>query len=204
MGTLVNKTNIMYVDTKEDDAPGKFEDIFHAVLLSRAKPLQDIVILCIGTDRATGDSLGPLVGYKLASRMRVAQTAEAARAFENVYVYGTLDAPVHARNIKTTLKHIENTHEDPLIVAIDASLGRQENVGCLTLGVGAIHPGAGLNKELPRVGDIFITGIVNYSGAMDMIILQNTRLGVVMRMADIVSRGILNSLKRLRETKAAV
>ena len=39
---------------------------------------KSVVILCIGTDRSTGDCLGPLVGYKL-SVLR----------YNNVYVHGT-------------------------------------------------------------------------------------------------------------------
>ena len=38
------------------------------------------------TDRATGDSLGPLIGYKLQSL-----------PYQNIYVHGTLEKPVHAK-----------------------------------------------------------------------------------------------------------
>lgn len=37
---------------------------------------------------------------------------------------------------------------------------------------------------------MYITGIVNFSGFMDYLILQNTRLSVVMKMADMISMGI--------------
>lgn len=36
-----------------------------------------IIFLCIGTDRATGDSLGPLIGYKLKNLSQ-----------KNIYIYG--------------------------------------------------------------------------------------------------------------------
>ena len=49
---------------------------------------------------------------------------------------------------------------DHVIVAVDASVGRSEHVGCITLGKGALRPGLGVCKELQEVGDIFITGIV--------------------------------------------
>ena len=51
-------------------------------------------------------------------------------------------------------------------------------------------PGAGVNKQLPEVGDIHITGIVNVSGFMEFFVLQNTRLNLVMKMAKTIANGI--------------
>ncbi len=138
-----------------------------------------LVFLCIGTDRSTGDSLGPLVGYKI-GRFR----------YGNVRVYGNLDNPVHAGNLDLVVQEIKSRHDRPFIIAIDACLGRLENVGCLTVGEGSIKPGSGVNKDLEPVGDIHITGIVNFGGIMDFLILQNTRLALVMKMADIIAAGI--------------
>lgn len=144
-----------------------------------------LVIVCIGTDRATGDSLGPLVGYKL-KQLR----------YEQVTLLGTLDEPVHAKNLEEVLDTILIHHSDALVIAIDACLGASQNVGCLTLGEGAIKPGAGVKKELPPVGHLHITGIVNFSSLMNMVILQNTRLSLVMKMADTISSGIKYCLWR--------
>lgn len=145
----------------------------------------ELVIVCIGTDRATGDSLGPLVGYKLQQLH-----------YTNVFLYGNLDSPVHAKNIEQTLNDILTFHPNALIIAIDACLGDSQNIGCLTLGEGAIKPGAGVKKELPPVGHLHITGIVNFSSMMNMVILQNTRLALVMKMADTISSGIRYCLWR--------
>jgi putative sporulation protein YyaC len=133
-----------------------------------------IVFLCIGSDRATGDCLGPIIGYKLSKH----------RKSQNYYVYGTLEEPVHAKNLKDTIEMIDQTHEDAFIIAIDASLGKSNHIGYITLGEGPLKPGAGVDKDLPEVGDIFITGIVNFSGLLDHMLLQTTRLNVVMSMAD--------------------
>ncbi|MBP3889300.1 MAG: spore protease YyaC [Cellulosilyticum sp.] len=145
----------------------------------------ELVIVCIGTDRATGDSLGPLVGYKLHEL-----------PYKKVTVYGTLDEPVHAKNLEDTLLTILKRHPCALVMAIDACLGAAQNVGCLTLGEGSIKPGAGVDKELPPVGHFHITGIVNFSSLMNMVILQNTRLSLVMKMADTISSGIKYCLWR--------
>lgn len=138
-----------------------------------------IVVMCIGTDRSTGDSLGPLVGNMLVKYK-----------MNGVHVYGTLDYPVHARNLEETLLKALTLHPDAYLVAVDASLGTLDHVGCISVGNGPIKPGAGLKKELPAVGDMHITGVVNTGGFMDFLVLQSTRLSVVMKMADIIARGV--------------
>lgn len=147
--------------------------------------LQDrqIVLLCIGSDRSTGDSLGPLIGYKL-KKLRL----------PGVLVYGTLNQPVHAANLEEKLNEITSEVKNPYIIAIDASLGLKEHIGFVTLGTGPLKPGLGVNKELPHVGDLHITGIVNVSGMMETLLLQTTRLSTVMKLADSISRGIIHSL----------
>jgi len=147
-----------------------------------------IIFLCIGTDRATGDSLGPLVGHKLKNIN-----------YPNVHVYGTLDNPVHAKNIQNIVDYIHNTYSNPIILAIDACLGQNDHIGYVCFGEGPIKPGAGVSKDLQPVGDLSITGIVNFSGFMDMVILQNTRLNVVMKIADFIVCGIKSSLWKLNK-----
>ncbi len=137
-----------------------------------------ILFLCIGSDRSTGDSLGPLVGYKL-------KKTEG----EGYRVFGTLMQPIHAVNLSDTMDMIGQYYRDHIIVAIDASVGRYEHVGYITLGRGAIRPGLGVSKNLMSVGDIFITGIVGYGGNFEPL-LQNTRLSVVMELADCICAGI--------------
>lgn len=138
-----------------------------------------VVFLCIGTDRSTGDSLGPLIGYKLRDTKRSCAA-----------VFGTLERPVHAMNLEEYARIIKNCYHDCLVVAVDASVGNREHVGYLTLGKGALRPGLGVSKELGAVGDIFITGIVGGCSSYDPLMLQSVRLSVVMRMADCISRSI--------------
>ncbi|WP_106406496.1 spore protease YyaC [Paramaledivibacter caminithermalis] len=154
----------------------------------------EIIILCIGTDRSTGDSLGPLTGYKM---------QKVLSRFKNVYVYGTLNDPVHAKNLEENIKKIYSSHKKPFIIAIDACLGKVDRVGYLTVSHGPIKPGAGVKKNLPLVGDMHITGIVNLGGFMEYIVLQNTRLSLVMNMAETISSAIYLGLwKFIREIDA--
>lgn len=143
------------------------------------KSSQQPVVLCIGTDRVTGDSLGPLVGYKLSKS-----------PLRKIAVYGTLENPIHALNLDETLKEIYAVHKDPFLIAIDASLGTVKHLGFITLGKGTLNPGSGVKKDLIPVGDLFITGIVNISGLLDHLLLQTTRLATVMDLADCISLGI--------------
>lgn len=138
------------------------------------------ILLCIGTDRSTGDCLGPLVGTKVLS-------------YDNNFykVYGTLDHPVHAGNLKEKMEEIRSNYANPFIIAVDACLGQLENVGFVSLGDGSLQPGAGVNKNLPPVGQIHITGIVNVGGFMEFLVLQNTRLNLVMRLADTIANGLV-------------
>ena len=147
----------------------------------------DLLIVCIGTDRSTGDCLGPLIGYKLSTVLKL---------YPKVHVMGTLDDPVHAKNLKDKIVHIYSNYSKPFIVAIDACLGKLERVGYINVSQGALKPGAGVNKELPEIGDIHITGVVNLGGFMEYIILQNTRLSTVMKMADTITSSFTTSLWR--------
>jgi putative sporulation protein YyaC len=146
---------------------------------------RQLVVMGIGTDRSTGDSLGPLVGSKLVERA------------PGLVVLGTLDNPVHATNLSQCLRNLRSSLSDPLILAVDACLGRPENVGYITLGEGPLRPGAGVHKELPSVGDLHITGVVNVGGYMEYMVLQNTRLSLVMRMADTIASAVATTWKEM-------
>ncbi|MBU8881273.1 spore protease YyaC [Bacillus sp. FJAT-29790] len=138
-----------------------------------------VVFVCIGTDRSTGDSLGPLVGTLLEEKKP-----------SPFFVYGTLEDPIHAVNLEEKLNEIKKRHFNSYIIGIDACLGRLKSVGFIQVGEGPVKPGAGVNKELPEVGHMHITGIVNVSGFMEFFVLQNTRLNLVMKMAKIIADGI--------------
>lgn len=183
------RQEVTYVNTNNVTARSEFSNAFYRVLQRVYSEDKELILLCIGTDRVTGDSLGPMIGYKL------------SRHIPRGIIYGTLEDPVHAKNLTKTVKQIYRNHKNPLIIAIDASLGRTESVGCLTVGEGTIKPGAGVNKDLPEVGDMFITGIVNLHGVFGNVSIQNTRLGVVMKMADIAYYGIVNGLNRVYNTE---
>lgn len=147
---------------------------------SSSLPKGPRILLCIGTDRSTGDCLGPLIGSKM---------EETGQDFFNIY--GTLDQPVHASNLEEKMILIKQTYEQPFVIAVDACLGRLETVGYVNVGLGPLKPGAGVNKKLPSVGHMYITGIVNVGGFMEYFVLQNTRLNMVMKMANLITSSLI-------------
>lgn len=142
-----------------------------------------LTVVCVGSDRSTGDALGPLVGTQL--------SRSGARG---LIVHGTLESPVHAANLTERLADLRHRGEDGLVVAVDACLGKSENVGTVCVKPGPLRPGTGVNKILPPVGAFHIVGVVNVGGFMEYFVLQNTRLNLVMRLADLIARSLIESL----------
>jgi putative sporulation protein YyaC len=164
------------------DVAGRLKEL----VVGRDRPL---VLLGVGTDRSTGDCLGPLVGSRLAA---VRQKPFA--------VYGTLEQPVHAGNLREKIGEIHRRFYNPFIIAVDACLGQAESIGYINIGNGALRPGAGVHKNLPPVGHLHITGVVNVGGFMEYVILQNTRLNLVMRMADVIVEGLATAVRCLNNS----
>jgi putative sporulation protein YyaC len=150
------------------------------------KPTQPIFV-CIGTDRATGDCLGPYVGMLLESM--------------GYNVRGTLDNPVHASNL---VHIIDNLPTDKTIIAIDAALGKEHEIGNIGIRNGSISPGADVGKLLPSIGDISIIGVVNVAGFMEHIVLQTTRLSKIINMAKLIVNTIDLTMKQIYMPEAAV
>lgn len=157
------------------------------------KPSRKLSVICIGTDRSTGDCLGPLVGTKLTRELRA-----------DVIVLGTLMQPVHAVNLQETVSSLRAQASDPFIIAVDACLGRSENIGYISLKEGPLQPGTGVNKTLPTVGDIHVIGIVNVGGFMEYLVLQNTRLSLVVQMAEIIADGLREAIQRFMGAQSGI
>ena len=172
-----------YIDARKNGSSGEIAYLLKKCILHCPKKWTEIVFLCIGSDRVTGDCLGPYIGHLLTPH----ETG-------HIFVYGTLSCPVHALNLEKTSSLIKRFHPHALIIAIDASLGEKKHLGYVTIANGALHPGAAIHKQLPSVGHIHITGIVNVSGVLEQLTLQTTRLSTVIFLADKIVQGILESI----------
>lgn len=179
---------VYYIDNSHAQAARELSDVLNHCLAAIHHPWEDLVLLCIGSDRITGDSLGPVCGQHLSHMVG-----------PKGFVYGTLTHPVHALNLTETLTTILARHPLSLLIAIDASLGAEHHLGFISAGTGPLLPGAGVRKELPAVGDLFITGIVNQAGMFDRFLLQTTRLSTVMSLASTITQGMLYTFAPLEK-----
>lgn len=141
---------------------------------------RNLVFCCIGTDRSTGDALGPMTGSFL--------TQLNSFPFE---IVGTLDSPLHALNLEETTNTLYTSLEKPFVVAIDACLGNANNIGEIIIHPGPLFPGKAVKKDLPPIGEISIKAIVNNGGYMEYNVLQSTRLNLTFEMGKVISRSLL-------------
>ena len=64
------------------------------VALASLRLGESVHVVCVGTDRSTGDALGPLVGSALKSRQAEGLIPP------TVTIHGTIHEPVHALNLE--------------------------------------------------------------------------------------------------------
>jgi putative sporulation protein YyaC len=129
--------------------------------------MDQVTFVCIGTDRSTGDSLGPLVGTMLTEQ-----------GFP--HVIGTLAEPCDADHLVSYLERIPQDHH---VVAIDACLGQQGSAGMYLVAREPLTPARSVGLALPSVGHYSIAAIVNERSPKPYWTLQMTSLHLVMTMA---------------------
>lgn len=166
-----------FFPVKEELPP--FIQLLSCHISSTIKHNEELVILCIGTDKITGDCLGPLVGTKLQEQSLP------------IPVYGTLKHPVHAVNFTSTLAALRQQYQHPFFLVIDAALGPADKIGCVSLSCSPIYPGKGIFRPLPPVGNISITGIISEADGSAEANLPYTRLYLVDKLAAFISKCIL-------------
>lgn len=142
---------------------------------------ENTIIVCIGTDKCIGDSLGPLVGTFLQEKNFP------------LPVYGTIKYPIHALNLKNKLEEIRMAHPNSYVIGIDACLGDVESIGEIHIRDYPIRPGKGVGKMLPNVGDLSIVGIVDSSKNSDIFTTANIRLNFIFEMANVISMSLIEA-----------
>ena len=97
----------------------------------------NVIILCIGTKKVLGDSVGPLVGENI-------------KYLENEYIkiYGVLEHTINFNNAKNIIGDIYKNFDNPYIITIDSALGSKENMGQVILNKGYIKIGKALEKSI--------------------------------------------------------
>lgn len=147
---------------------------------------QEIVIVNIGTDRCVGDAVAPLVGTLL---------KQYPLSFQ---VYGTLDQPIHALNLEKKLEEIKQKHPNAFFIGIDACLGNIQDIGELQVRDFPIHPGKGVGKTLPDIGDVSIIGIVDSSDVSEIFSNRSIRLNLIYEMSKAIAKIVIEADRQLR------
>jgi putative sporulation protein YyaC len=145
--------------------------------------MQEIVILCIGSDMVSGDSLGPCVGSKLIEKFNI-----------NTYIYGKIGRSVNALNIEKYLDFLSRFHKDAILIAIDACLSnKSSDVGKIKISYKGIAAGLAVDKNFAnRIGDIGIIGIVGLAGTNNVDELLSVPFEKVDNLADNIAVKVNN------------
>ena len=138
------------------------------------------IVVCVGSDLVIGDSLGPLTGSMLSFKTQGL----------GAYIYGTLQNPITAKEVKYLKDFLRKTHPGRSIIAVDAAVGRTEDIGLVKITSSPLSPGAGANKQLGSFGDATVLGVVAEKSMGNYALFNNTRLRLVYAMADKISEGI--------------
>lgn len=147
------------------------------------------VVVCVGSDLAIGDSLGPIVGSMLRYKTQGL----------NAFIYGSLSSPVTAKEIKYLRAHLKSTHQKRACIVVDAAVGAQGDIGTIKISNTPLYPGAGANKKLGAIGDISIMGIVAEKSIANYALLNTTRLNLVYTMSEIIAQALADVLYNLQQ-----
>lgn len=161
----------------DQDAREILVETFHAVFTPMDKlPL----FLCIGSDRHILDCFGPLVGTMLSNDI------------PELDLYGTLDKPLHAKNIIREIREIRKQCPDRIEVGIDASIGTASGIGLIKFKQGSLLPGKALFKNLPPIGHYSLIGIVGNKTERRHILTNNNSgsLTHVYHMAELICSAV--------------
>lgn len=143
------------------------------------------VILCIGTNNVIGDSLGPKVGDKLIMDYNI-----------NAYVYGFSTRPITGSNYEKYINHIKKHHVESIIIAVDACVGKMEDIGKIKYSSKGIYAGSALNKSNNKIGDIGILGVVASAGNNNMEALLNVEKSLIEKMSYNIAGLIYNIINK--------
>lgn len=182
-----------YSYEEQEDEREKFVYDFRNLIYEERKKRSylELVFICIGTDRMTGDCFGPIVGSKLNELLKNYNIF-------NINIYGSLEENICYTNIEKVIETIKDRHPNACIIVIDAALSKKENIGKIFVSKEKTMLGKGLNKNRIEIGDLSIKAVVGKNNKLpyyNFTVLQNVSLNVVIRMASIVAEGIVEIIK---------
>ena len=109
----------------------------------------EIIVLCIGSSKIFGDSLGP-------------RTAEKLTLVNNdCIIYGNMRQSINGNNLAGYVSMLRIKHPDAVIVAVDACLTTHaEDIGLVKLLPYGVNAGKAVKRNALPVGEFSVIGIV--------------------------------------------
>ena len=144
------------------------------------------IIICIGSSRVYGDSVGPKVGTLLTNLNLP------------IPVFGTETDPIHSINFNDKILQILEKYPSSKIIAIDACCATKKNIGNVLFREGGVEPGKGLNKNLRAIGDYSLLACTVEKDDDESIIMTNL-LDYNNDYVDILSSSIVGLIFRSYE-----
>lgn len=152
-------------------------------LFSKIGAEDDIIFLCLGSQRVVFDKLAVIVADLLKFKYNISN-----------YVYGGTNVNITKSNLKSYLDMIKIHHPKSKIVVVDCALSSLENVGLVKVyGCGTLAGGA-LSDDGIYVGDYSIIGIIGEKSSLLTTLLLTER-NLINDMAEQMASGINEFLK---------
>ncbi len=167
------------------------QDLQKNIYQYRNQKFSDVVILCVGTNKLIGDSIGPVVGQKLKEE----------KMKEKICVYGDLKESINFKNAKTVIENVFKTYQKPFIITIDSALGTQTMISKIVVNKGIIRIGKSLGRSICYPSHITIKGVVgeNKNTYEDNIkILNEVEPELIWNLSDIMVDGIKQGINKIR------
>lgn len=145
-----------------------------------------LTFLCVGTDRVTGDSLGPIVGSNIEKFIN-------NKKINNVKVIGSLEKNLNNTNIEEYTKNPKD-----ITIVIDSAISNTYNIGEIIVDENNIKVRQALNNGKNINSNINIKCIVakNFENEdANFLMLQNVKLGIVLNLAEKVSTNLYNVIE---------
>ena len=145
------------------------------------------VILCIGTSKCVGDSLGPIVGENLYKKINKS----------NIYIFGNLKNNITYQNVDIVLNRINKIIKNPYLIVVDSALASKEYLGQIIISKNRMIIGSALDKASYNIGNLNIKGVVGEnknSCIKNYKELNSVSINLIKRLSFNISNKILDFL----------
>lgn len=133
-----------------------------------------LLFLCIGSEKISGDCIGPIVGTLLKEKYRIPYP-----------VLGTEDNSVNGANIRAYRDNIKKYFPDYKIIAVDSAVGDDKDLWTLKIREGGVRAGGALNPSVEYYGEVGILAVV---GSKSGNVLDNLLSAPYSKIVDFAER----------------